>query len=88
MGLALVHFQKYWLLSTNYHHSLSDSVLNKSHLMKKLEERNVCISNAKHRWNFIKKSTLPEKKIGEDEESETTTTTGTGSSNSAKVCSV
>ena len=56
--------------------------------MKKLEERNVCISNAKHRWNFIKKSTLPEKKIGEDEEIETTTTTGTGSSNSAKVCTV
>lgn len=26
--------------------------------MKKLEERNVCISNAKQRWNFLKKSTL------------------------------
>jgi hypothetical protein len=26
--------------------------------MKKLEERNVCISNAKQRWNFIKKSTF------------------------------
>ena len=56
--------------------------------MKKLEERNVCISNAKHRWNFIKKSTLPEKKIAEDEESATTTTTGTGSSTSAKVCTI
>ena len=26
--------------------------------MKKLEERNVCISNAKQRWNFLKKTTL------------------------------
>ena len=30
----------------------------KSHLMRKLEERNVCISNAKQRWNFLKTSTL------------------------------
>ena len=39
----------------------NNSSVNKSHLMKKLEERNVCISNAKQRWNFIKKSTLPSK---------------------------
>ena len=32
--------------------------IGKSHLMKKLEERNVCISNAKQRWNFLQKATL------------------------------
>ena len=54
--------------------------MNTSHLIKKLEERNACITNAKQRWNFIKKSTLPQK----DEETATTPATGT-SSNSTKV---
>ena len=39
----------------------STSLLGKSHLMKKLEERNVCISNAKQRWNFLRKTTLDHK---------------------------
>ena len=40
----------------------------KALLYKKLEERNASISNAKHRWNFIKTKTL----VGgaEDEEEE------------------
>ena len=38
----------------------SDKTVEKSKalLYKKLEERNASITNAKHRWNFLKKKTL------------------------------
>eukprot|EP00093_Oithona_nana_P013862 13862.XXX_257668_253458_1 [CDS] Oithona nana genome sequencing. len=41
--------------------STTSSLLGKSHLMKKLEERNVCISNAKQRWSFLRTTTLDHK---------------------------
>ena len=41
--------------------STTSSLLGKSHLMKKLEERNVCISNAKQRWSFLRATTLDHK---------------------------
>ena len=36
--------------------------------MRKLEERNVCISNAKQRWNFLKRTTLAASKFSKGQD--------------------